>query len=249
MRQGKKEKAVNNENIAEHLQLDWKSLVTFLAENTWNSFVTFEESSRLKRKHEYRWLDILDLIQTTKSPLENNQYLLPEKIKRLDDRSYNHGHRLEMLEARVESIRGAEKDSEEAEYLPTYASKEFTKIIESLDALEIASDDKSMVLYHMSELEALLGMIEKKGRALRMKYEARLAGCLRDVCWVNEPSELSSEQISCFCSCVRFLLAGWSKLNRDKVKWTCQRLLEADITWLPVTDKVSTEAKKEVNVE
>lgn len=120
---------------------------------------------------------------------------------------------------------------------PAYASENFEKIIENVQGLENAGDDRSQILYHIMELETLLGRVERKGRAANRKYEARLTASLRDICRVHEPSELSEEQIKCFGHCVTALVEGWGNLNREKVGWIRSRLLDVGLTWLPVTDK------------
>jgi hypothetical protein len=139
------------------------------------------------------------------------------------------------------------KEEVEEKAWPSYAIEEFEKIVENSKGLEDAREDKSKILYHIMEIEALLGRIEKKAGATGQEAEARLAASLRDICRVHEPSELSDEQIKCFTDSLRALIEGWGELNREKVKWIRKRLLEVGLTWLPVTKKAEkdiAEAKK-----
>lgn len=127
---------------------------------------------------------------------------------------------------------------------PAYTSEDFEKIIENVRGLVNVSDDKSQILYHMMEIETLLGRTEEKARAVNRKYEARLAASLRDICRVQEPGTISEEQMKRFAACTRALIEGWGKLNREKVRWIRNRLLEVGLTWLPITDKAIKDISK-----
>jgi len=169
--------------------------------------------------------------------------------------------RLEELESRISTCsallqrlhtrigpREAE-EQEETQQWPAFATEEFRKIVENRKALEDAGGDQNLILYHIMEVEMLLGRIERKARATDREYEARLAASLRDICRIHEPSELSDEQIKRFAGSLQALIEGWGQLNRDKVKWIRSRLLDVGLTWLPVTEKaqmVIDEAKSSV---
>jgi hypothetical protein len=129
------------------------------------------------------------------------------------------------------------------------ASVELKEIAKLVERLENARENKSKVLFCITELEAVLGKLEEKARDADKKYEGRLAGCLRDVCWVNEPSGLSVEQIERFCACLKALVGGWDKLDREEVKCICERLLEVELTWLPVTGKVAKKTPNEPKLD
>ncbi|MCK4823395.1 hypothetical protein KA005_47020, partial [bacterium] len=162
-----------------------------------------------------------------------------DKLEELDKRTLTHRSMIEMLEAAV-YVRGKKEGEIEAQQKwPSYASEDFEKIVENSTGLDNAGENKSQILYHIMELEALLGKVEKKARVTNRKYESRLAASLRDICRVHEPSEISEEQIKRFTACVRALIEGWGKLNREKVKWIRNRLLEVGLTWLPITDKAT----------
>ena len=159
------------------------------------------------------------------------------KVGELDRRTLIHSSTFEKLEADVDALKKEKREIHEEQGWPWYASEDFAKIIENIRNLENAVGDKSQILYHIMELETLLGRVERKGIAANRKYEARLTASLRDICRVHEPSELSEEQIKCFKHCVTALVEGWGNLNREKVGWIRSRLLDVGLTWLPVTDK------------
>lgn len=138
---------------------------------------------------------------------------------------------------------------DEDEEWPKFASRGFSKIIENCRALENANEDKSLVLYHIMEIETLLGKVENEARVTDREYEARLAASLRDICRIHEPADLTNKQIECIAGSLQALVEGWGALNREKVKWIRRRLLEVGLTWLPVTQKaqkVIDEAKSSV---
>lgn len=143
----------------------------------------------------------------------------------------------EKLDARVERVEQQQKERD----IPTYVSEEFAAINENLIKLKDGHVSKEVVLFHMGELEALFGKVESKARASGRKYEGRLASCLRDVCWVNEPHALSGEQLTRLCAAGQVLLQGWGKLTREKNNWTIKTLVEVGLSILPVTDKVAAE--------
>jgi hypothetical protein len=140
------------------------------------------------------------------------------------------------LESDVEEPISEEQGGKEQKW-PSYAIEEFEKIDENSEGLENAGEDKSQILYYIMEIETLLGKMEKKARATNLKYEARLAASLRDICRVHEPSKLSTEQIKRFTSSLRALIEGWGKLNKGRVRLIRYQLLDVGLTWLPVTDK------------
>lgn len=162
-----------------------------------------------------------------------------DKLEELDKRTLTHSSMIEKLEAAVD-VRGKKEGEIEAQQKwPSYASEDFKKIVENALGLENAGDDKSQILYHIMEMETLLGRVEEKARVTNRKYEARLVASLRDICRVHEPSTISEEQIKRFTACTRALIEGWGKLNREKVRWIRDRLLEVGLTWLPITDKAT----------
>lgn len=164
-----------------------------------------------------------------------------DKLEELDRRTLS---TIERLEAAVD-VRGKKEGEIEAQQKwPSYASEDFEKIVENALGLENAGDDKSQILYHIMEIETLLGRTEEKARVTNRKYEARLAASLRDICRVHEPTEISEEQIKLFAACTRALIEGWGKLNREKVRWIRNRLLEVRLTWLPITDKAIKDISK-----
>lgn len=169
------------------------------------------------------------------------------RLKQLERKISIHNSILEKIEAHAALYK---KEGQEGDEMwPDFASEEFAKLVENGKALEGAGDDKELILYHVMEIESLLGEVEKKARATNCDYEARLAASLRDICKIHEPSELSNEQIMCFLASLQALIEGWGALNRDKVKWIRARLLEVGLTWLPVTkkaQKVINEAKSSV---
>ncbi len=163
--------------------------------------------------------------------------LMADKLQELDRRILRHSSTLEKLEADVDVLKKEKREIHEEQGWPWYASEDFAKIVENIQNLENAVGDKPQILYRIMELETLLGRLEKKARATNRKYEARLTASLRDICRVHEPSELSKEQIKCFKHSITVLVEGWGKLNREKVGWIRSRLLDVELTWLPVTDK------------
>jgi len=169
------------------------------------------------------------------------------RTEQLETVTFGNEIKLRRLEDNIKTLIRTEQE-EEQEW-PAYASEEFTKLVENRKGLEDAGEDKPLILYHIMEIETLLGKVERKARATEREYEARLAASLRDICRIHEPSELSDEQIKCFTGSLQALTEGWGGLNREKVKWIRGRLLEVGLTWLPVTEKaqkVIDEAKSSV---
>ena len=123
----------------------------------------------------------------------------------------------------------------------TYLEEDFRSVDEHLSGLEDSCDNGQQVLYHIMELEVLLGRLEEKGVATNCEAESMLAADLRDICLVNEPADFSGDQIKCFSGAVRALITGWGKLNDEKTNWICGRLLEVGLTWLPVTKKAAAD--------
>ena len=167
-----------------------------------------------------------------------------EKVEHLDKRILSHSSTLEKLEADVSSLKKKRGDIEIEGEWPSYASEEFAKVHENLVNLENTADDKAQILYYMMELQNLLGELEEKARVTNRRYEARLAASLRDICRVQEPSNISEEQIKRFTASTHALIEGWGKLNKEKVSWIRSRLLEIGLTWLPVTDKAAKDISK-----
>ncbi|MBC8179757.1 hypothetical protein H8E88_01420 [candidate division KSB1 bacterium] len=171
------------------------------------------------------------------------RYGIERRLEQLEKATSSHDSALEIIKDRIGLI------EEEEQKWPAYASEDFGKILENTKGLENADEDEALILYHIMEIETLLGKIERKARATNREYEARLAASLRDICRIHEPSELSNEQIKCFIGSLKALTEGWGELNREKVKWIRGRLLEVGLTWLPVTEKaqkVIDEAKSSV---
>lgn len=169
------------------------------------------------------------------------------RLKQLESLTSIHNLVLERLEART-ALPKAEEQEEEQQW-PAFASGEFAELDENRKGIEESGDDKELILYHIMEIETLLGKVERKARATNREYEARLAASLRDICRIHEPSELSNEQIECFTGSLQALTEGWGELTKEKVKWIRGRLLEVGLTWLPVTQKaqmVIDEAKSSV---
>lgn len=161
-----------------------------------------------------------------------------KRLAQLERVTSSHHSVLGRLEARIR-LPVAEEHEEQEEW-PAFACEEFEKIVENRKGLEDAGEDKSLVLYHIMEIETLLGRVERKARATDREYEARLAASLRDICRIHEPAELSNEQIECLAGSLQALVEGWGALNRKKVKWIRGRLLEVGLTWLPVTEKAKS---------
>ena len=172
-----------------------------------------------------------------------------EKINRLDKRTLSLSSEFERLEADVDILKKEKVDVGGEEEWPSYAIEDFGKIVENIMGLESAGDDKSLVLYHIMEIEALLGKVEKKARVTNQRDEARLTASLRDICRVHEPKDLTKEQIESFRACLTALIEGWGKLNKEKVRWIRSRLLEVGLTWLPVTDKAIKDISQAQKIE
>jgi len=167
-----------------------------------------------------------------------------EKITQLDTRTMRHSYVIEKLEADNEFFKEHIRSERKEHEYPVFLDEDFGKILENLKSLEIASGDKSQILYYVMEIEALLGKLEEKGGATNHKYESRLAATLRDICRIHEPVDLSGKQIECFSGAVKSLINGWGKLDRKKTNWVYERLLEMGLTWLPVTEKAEKDIEK-----
>jgi len=172
---------------------------------------------------------------------------LERRLMQLEKVASIHNSAIGRLKAHI-ALTEVEEQEEEQQW-PAFESEELEKIVENAKSLENAGEDKALVLYHIMEIETLLGKSERKARATNREYEARLAASLRDICRIHEPSDLSDEQITCFTGSLQALTEGWGELNREKVKWIRGRLLEVGLTWLPVTEKaqkIIDEAKSSV---
>ncbi|OHB73753.1 MAG: hypothetical protein A2Z25_00720 [Planctomycetes bacterium RBG_16_55_9] len=170
-----------------------------------------------------------------------------DRLAQLETVNFENRIQFRKLEDRFGIVNGIEQEAEQD--WPKFASGEFAKLAENMKGLEDSGDDKELILYHIMEIEALLGKVERKARATNHEYEARLAASLRDICKIHEPSELSERQIERFAASLQALIEGWGELNREKVKWVRGKLLEVGLTWLPVTEKalnVIDEAKSSV---
>lgn len=170
-------------------------------------------------------------------------FAMLRKLDRVDERTLVLTSAVEKLEADVDVLKKKPGDVEIERDWPSYASEDFQNIIENAQGLDNTNDDESEILYYLMEMETLLRSMEKKARVIGRKYEARLAASLLDICRVHEPGDISLEQKERFTACVRALVEGWGKLNRDKVNWIRSRLLQVGLTWLPVTKK----AKKDIS--
>ena len=205
-------------------------------EHALGHFLAQKESEKPSQR-EWAWLDWATLLE-----FYSTQYLpgnaVEKRLAQLERVTSAQRSTLGRLEARIGLL--ATEDQEEQEEWPAFACEEFEKIFENRKGLEDAGEDKSLVLYHIMEIETLLGRVERKARATDREYEARLAASLRDICRIHEPAELSNEQIECLAGSLQALVEGWGALNRKKVKWIRGRLLEVGLTWLPVTEKAKS---------
>jgi len=199
-----------------------------------------------KRSEKLEWAYLWAAIESY-SARQSSWAGLERRLMQLEKVASIHNSAIEKLEARF-ALSEAEEREGEGKW-PAFESEELEQIVENAKSLENAGEDKALILYHIMEIETLLGKTERKARATNREYEARLAASLRDICRIHEPSELSNEQIKCFTGSLQALTEGWGELNREKVKWIRGRLLEAGLTWLPVTEKaqkVIDEAKSSV---
>lgn len=181
------------------------------------------------------------------STQQSRRYGIERRLDQIEKATSSHDSVLEIIKDRIGLIEEEEQKKEQK--WPAYTSEEFGKIVENTKGLENAGEDGALILYHIMEIETLLGKIERKARATNLEYETRLAASLRDICRIHEPAGLSDEQIKCFTGSLQALTEGWGELNREKVKWIRGRLLEVGLTWLPVTEKaqkVIDEAKSSV---
>ena len=208
------------EDISNHLLMDFLAH-SRVAHSSGTYALVMSHLNKVMAELETRWLETVG------------------KVGELDRRTLIHSSTLEKLDADVDALKKEKREIHEERGWPRYASEDFAKIVENSTGLDNAGENKSQILYHIMELEALSGKVEKKARVTNRKYESRLAASLRDICRVHEPSEISEEQIKRFTACVRALIEGWGKLNREKVKWIRNRLLEVGLTWLPITDKAT----------
>lgn len=143
-------------------------------------------------------------------------------------------------------------EEEEKPSLAPVGRGNFTYILQILSDLEEAIGDLDSLLYQIVELEAALGKLEEIAREGQLKYEARLAGSLRDICRIHDPMHLSETQIKSLVASVQVLIKEWGQLNREKANWTCSKLLEVGLTWLPVTEKAQkdiADAKKSAGID
>ena len=207
-----------------------------------NKSETINDTENLQFAHlekELTWEGITEVVASIHPLFGSLLKKMWIEIKRTDERSLSNLRAREYIEAYIEEQKKAERDIQREPEWPAYASEDFGRIRENLIGLENAGDDRSQILYHIMEMETLLGRVEEKARVTNRKYEARLAASLRDICRVHEPTEISEEQIKHFSACIRALIEGWGKLNREKVRWIRNRLLEVGLTWLPITDKAT----------
>jgi len=228
------------EAIATHEQLHYSAIRKVLLHELGHILM---QQKLEKRSEELAWTWLYAALASSSSQQSYGK-VVERRLAQLEERVSSV---LTRIEARV-GLLALEKHEEEKQW-PEFTSEEFEKIDENRKDLEEASEDKSLRLYHIMEIETLLGKVEKKARATNREYEARLAASLRDICRIHEPSELSDEQIKCFTGSIQALIEGWGALNREKVKWIRGRLLEVGLTWLPVTEKaqkVIDEAKSSV---
>lgn len=143
-------------------------------------------------------------------------------------------------------------EEEEKPSLAPVGRKNFSYILQILSDLEAAIDDLDSLLFQIVELESALGKLEEIAREGQFKYEARLAGSLRDICRIHDPMDLSETQIKSLVASVQVLIKEWGQLNREKANWTCSKLLEVGLTWLPVTEKAQkdiADAKKSAGID
>ena len=207
-----------------------------------NKSETINDTENLQFAHlekELTWEGITEVVASIHPLFGSLLKKMWIEIKRTDERSLSNLRAREYIEAYIEEQKKAERDIQREPEWPAYTSEDFGRIRENLIGLENAGDDRSQILYHIMEMETLLGRVEEKARVANTKYEARLAASLRDICRVHEPSTVSEEQIKRFTACTRALIEGWGKLNREKVRWIRDRLLEVGLTWLPITDKAT----------
>lgn len=116
--------------------------------------------------------------------------------------------------------------------------------VEDLESIESTDDIILQIDYCMAELEVWLAKVEECARFLGMKYEGRLASSLRHVCMLYEPDEISEEQAKQFAACVRNLMSKWGTLDRETVSSIRSKVLDAGLTWLPVTTRAQREIEE-----
>ncbi len=96
----------------------------------------------------------------------------------------------------------------------------------------------------LNNINDFLCMLEIFAEYANFKQEARLSATILDVCEVHEISELSSEQKECIIKSVRVLMIKWGRLNRFESNEIRSKILEAGLTWLPVTDNAQKEIEE-----
>jgi hypothetical protein len=160
--------------------------------------------------------------------------------------------RLEYLEADVSKLKGSETEAPSWRGRRSHlvrgthesvAEATWREVQELLGKLEDGVAEPPTLLYVFMELAVQLGLLEERAYNTNRTYEGRLAGSLRDICRIHDPNEVTEEQVSQLAACVRALLNGWGKLDRDKVRYIRSRLLEVGLTWLPVTDKAARDVE------
>jgi len=231
------------EAIAEHEQLHYSAIRKVLLHELGH---ILGQQKLVKRSEELACAWLYAALASSSSQ-QSYRTAVERRLSQLERATSTHTSVLETLKTHIGLVIAEEQYKEQQ--WPAFASEEFGKIFENTKGLENAGEDKGLLLYHVMEIESLLGKVERKARATNREYGARLASSLRDICKIHEPSELSDEQIKCFAASLQALIEGWGALNRDKVKWIRGRLLEVGLTWLPVTEKaqkVIDEAKSSV---
>ncbi len=93
-------------------------------------------------------------------------------------------------------------------------------------------------------LEPMLEFLEMVSRNGNLIYESRLAASLRDILRVHYIDELNYKQMRLFVSAISKLFGEWGTFTREKNNEIRTKLLEADLTWLPVTEKAEKEIEE-----
>ncbi|MBN1818411.1 MAG: hypothetical protein JW828_13705 [Sedimentisphaerales bacterium] len=162
---------------------------------------------------------------------------LQEDVSRGNKWRFQTARTIEYMEARIGKLESRKKRPSKLKSKAVYVDETFVKVENLLKQLEEATSDHVSMLYVFLELPIQMAKLEEEAYATNRKYEGRLAGSLRDICRIHEPNKITKMQIQRFAACVRALLDGWGKLDRDKVQYIRSRLLDVDLTWLPVTEK------------
>jgi hypothetical protein len=129
-------------------------------------------------------------------------------------------------------------------------TRNLNKLKSNIDLLspKLSAKDKLEII---TIVEILLGELEEI-LASQYKFTAsRLVANLQDVCTVNYVEKLNNKQLKCFCDSVAFLGTNKGIINKENANSIRMKLLENNITWLPVTDKAKLDilkARKKIKI-